>query len=372
MAECEPHSRVVSSAPGVRASSPGPKRLIWCVNHRTLMQSEVPILRSLGWEVFIPKVIPTHDSSYRSAVVSYEFDATLSIPEPELRVLNAIPFYEDAWSPTEEGIVTEYFSAFISSFSFYTTPLSEAARKFKGQVIARVFGREHPLNYTELPSHTSRPDLIGELGDIGERFVFGQGYPNLAEIEDEVLTRGAHTIAVPMAPSIYDDEGRWSGGSGRAIFLCPAITDGGYYTQVYQRIKNAYGDLPHWVFGRQTAPVDDEAVLPYLSDRELVELYERADVFVYPSEEPRHLHYSPVEAMVVGTPVLYRSGSMLDVLAGPGGPGAYDDDASLSEAARRILAGDRALADSVRANQQRIIDTFAFDVARGQWSEVLP
>ena len=94
---------VVFSVRNARKAGPGPKRLIWCVNHRTLMQSEVPILRSLGWEVFIPKVIPTHDSSYRSAAVSYEFDATLSIPEPELRILNAIPFYEDAWSPTSQA-----------------------------------------------------------------------------------------------------------------------------------------------------------------------------------------------------------------------------------------------------------------------------
>ncbi len=37
---------------------------LWIVNHQTLMAAEVPILRSLGWEVFVPKLTP-HDRPAR-------------------------------------------------------------------------------------------------------------------------------------------------------------------------------------------------------------------------------------------------------------------------------------------------------------------
>ncbi len=351
----------------------GPRRLIWAVNHRTLLQSEVPILQSLGWEVFIPKVVPDHDPSYRSAVVTYEYDGALTMNASALDVLNGMAFYEESWSPTERTIINEHFSAFVSSFSYYTTPLSEAARHFDGIVVARVFGREDPLTYTDLPPLTDRPRLLEEIARIGDRFVFGQGYANLADIEEPVLADHAHTIAVPLAPDTYQYSERWSGGSGKAVFLCPGIASGGYYGDVYREIKRLFADLPHVIFGRQTGPVDDDAVLEYLSDDELIDLYASADAFVYPSREPRHLHYSPIEAMVVGTPVLYRRDSMLHVLAGDRATaGRCDSDQDLQDAAMRLVNGDKAFADRIRAEQQHIVDLFHDDLARNQWAEILP
>src|ERR1700726_4866441 len=107
--------------------SSAPRRLLWVVNHRTLMPAEVPILRSLGWEVFVPKVIPDHDPGYRSAAITYEYDAALALPEPALRVLNRHNFYEAGWSPTVEEIVNRYFTVIIAHLSYYTTVTSEAA-----------------------------------------------------------------------------------------------------------------------------------------------------------------------------------------------------------------------------------------------------
>lgn len=354
------------------SSFAGPRRLIWAVNHRTLLQSEVPILRSLGWEVFIPKIIPDHDPSYRSALVTYEYDEHLTVPAAAVQLLNRLAFYEEAWSPTETEIINEFFGVFISSFSFYTTPLSEAARRFAGQTVARVFGREHPLTYSDLPPHTARPDLIQELALLGDRFVFAQGYPNLADIEDPVLSGRKHTVTVPLAPDIYDHRETWMGGSGDAIFLCPGINGGGYYAKVYEGIKTSFGDVAHRIFGRQSGDVDDPAVLAYLSDDELIDLYRTASVFVYPSNEPRHLHYSPIEAMVVGCPVLYRAGSMIDTIAGGLGAGRCVDDSEMRGRAERLIADDQALRDAVIADQQTVVDAFAFELAMSQWAEILP
>ena len=64
------------------------RRLLWIVNHKTLMPAEVPILRSLGWEVFVPKVVPDHDPGFRSAAITWEYDAALGLPRTALAVLN--------------------------------------------------------------------------------------------------------------------------------------------------------------------------------------------------------------------------------------------------------------------------------------------
>jgi hypothetical protein len=345
------------------------KRLLWIVNHQTLMAAEVPILRSLGWEVFIPKQVPV-DVGFRSAIVSYDYDAALGLSRSALAVLNLQNFYLRPWSPTVEAIINEHFDVLITTLSYYTMPLSEAARKFHGLVVARVFGREHPSTYSHWPE-SRRPDFKAELAAIGDRFVLAQGYDNLAEIEEEPLRSHGHTVTVPLPPGVYDHRDTWRGDGDAAVFLCPAINDGGYYAGVYAGIKGSFGDLPHLIFGRQFGEITDPAVLPYLSSTDLIELYAETPVFIYPSAEPRHLHYSPLEAMVVGAPVLYRRGSLMDLIVKERLPGACADDDEMREAARRLLAGDRELADRIRASQARILKHFSVELARRQWESLL-
>jgi hypothetical protein len=347
------------------------RRLLWIVNHRTLMQAEVPILRELGHEVFVPKIIPGNDPEYRSGAVTLEYDASLSVPPTALRVLNSHDFYRRGWSPTLTGILDRYFDVLVTSVSAYITPLSEATRKFRGTVVARVFGREHPRRYSELLAAGPTP-LIEEIGAMGRRFVFGQGYPNLAEIEAQQLRERAETITVPLPAHAFEHQGQWTGRDGHAIFLCPQIRGAGYYREVYDGIKRDFGDFPHRIFGRQVEVVDDPAVLPYLSDDALLDLYRGAPVFVYPSTEPRHVHYSPLEAMVVGTPVLYRRGALLDVLTHRADlPGACADTEEMRAKGRALLGGDRRLAEAVRSAQGRVLEHFTPRLAREQWVAAL-
>jgi hypothetical protein len=349
-----------------------PRRLLWVVNHRTLMPAEVPILRSLGWEVFVPKIIPSHDTGYRSGAISYEYDSALMLPKTALRVLNHHKFYEQPWSATVEDIINEHFSAIIVSFSFYTMPLHESVHKFSGVIIARTFGREHPRTYTELAEGGQQKVLMSDIGALGDRFIFGQAYNNLAEVEARELRCRAHTITVPLPSEFYRHSKGWRGGCDKAIFLCPSIQKGSYYGDIYDGIKRDFGDLPHVIFGRQVGPVDDPAVMPYLSDEDLVSLYATAPVFVYPHTEPRHVHYSPLEAMIIGTPTLYMRGALIDQLTGSADlPGACRDIEEMREKTKRLLNGDANLAEAIRAAQVQVIEYFSSDLARSQWAAVL-
>jgi glycosyltransferase involved in cell wall biosynthesis len=206
---------------------------------------------------------------------------------------------------------------------------------------------------------------------MGERFIFGQGYENLADVEDQELRERAHTITVPLPHHVYEHSDSWIGDENRAILLCPGILQTGYYREVYAGIKRDFGDLPHAIFGRQPETVDDPAVLPYLSDSDLLKLYASAAVFIYPSDEPRHVHYSPVEAMVVGTPVLYRTGALIDTLAGSQLPGACSDTQEMRAKAQRLLDGDHALAEAIRTSQRAVVESFSIEVAAHQWADVL-
>lgn len=348
-----------------------PRRVAWIVNHRTLMPAEVPILLNLGWEIFVPKVMPENDSGYRSGAITYEYDRSLSISPAAIAVLNSHSFYSRDWSPTITQIMNESFQVVVASFSAYVTPLSEAARKFSGVVVARVFGREHPVRYSDIPPVTNRPSMLSEFTALGDRFVFGQGYQNLAEIEEEPMRSRGHTLTVPLPDYVLKRQNSWHGNGSHALFLCPAITDGSYYQAIYKRDKRDFGDMPHQFFGRQLGPVGDPAVLPYMADDELLRLYAAAPVFVYPSTEPRHVHYSPLEAMVVGTPVLYRSGTLIDTLSGAADmPGRCSNTEEMRRKAQELLGGNRVLGEAIRTTQGRVLDAFAVELAAQQWQQL--
>jgi hypothetical protein len=348
-----------------------PRRLLWIVNHKALIPAEVPLFRELGYEVFIPKIIPGQ-GPFRSGAVTWEHDATLTIPPAALTVLNDHPFYERSWSPTLRAIINAHFEVAVVSFSSFVTPLAEAVHHFHGQVMARIFGREHPQRYADVLRVTDQMPLLEKIDAMGKRFIFAQGYSNLAEIEPSALVRNPHTITLPLPPDTFNYAESWRGTGGAAIFLCPSIQATGYYRDLYETIKRDFGDLPHQIFGRQVEEVRDPNVIPYLSEAELFALYADAPVFVYPSLEPRHIHYSPIEAMVVGTPVLYRRGALTDTLAGGADlPGACADAKEMHDKAKRLLGGDKALAEAIRGSQSRIVDTFHMDRARRQWAEVL-
>lgn len=360
------------------STGPGrPRRLLWVVNHKTLLPAEVPIFRELGYEVFIPKIIP-NDPDYRSAVVTYEYDASLTLSRHALDVLNAHEFYGqtylgNTWSPTVCGILNAEFDVLITSFSAFVTPVRESVRKFQGTVMARVFGLEKTRSYAGILDWLGLGDVVDVAEARGRRFVWAQGYDNLADVEPPGLVRHAHTVTVPLPEHIYRYADTWRGGGGEAILLCPDIRMvGGYYKAIYDGIKRDFGDLPHRIFGRQVEDIPDPNLLRYLSLDRLMDVFATAPVFIYPSEEPRHIHYSPIEAMVVGTPVLYRRGALTDNITGGADlPGACATTEEMRDKALRLIAGDAALAEAIRATQQRVVDTFSMDLARRQWAAVL-
>ncbi|MBP0446960.1 hypothetical protein J8J14_19470 [Roseomonas sp. SSH11] len=347
-----------------------PRRMLWVVNHKALIAAELPILRSLGYEIFVPKIIPG-PGPFRSGAVTWDYDATLTIPIDALDILNGHEFYERNWTPTLRRIINSHFDVAVVSLSAFAAPFESAIKHFAGKVLARTFGLEHPRTYSDILDYVGKSRILDDIPRLGERYAFVQGYSNLAEIEPAALGRNAVTVTLPLAPMCYDYENTWTGKGGHAVMLCPSITDG-YYQRIYNGLKENFGDLPHLIFGRQIAPVADAAVLPYMSDEGLFKLYAEAPVFIYPHTEPRHIHYSPIEAMVVGTPVLYLKGSLSDTLASHAPlPGRCDDVKQMHAKAKRLLSGDHGLATDIQNGQHVIIAQFAAELARRQWASVL-
>ncbi len=347
------------------------KRCLWIVNHKTLMPIEFGLLRSFGFEVYMPKIIP-NDPNYRSAIVDYSLDTTLSLDRYMIDFLNRHHFYEEQWSSALTDMLNENFQLLISSWSGYTTPLFEAIRKFEGAVVARVFGREDPARYTDhFPGQMDAPVLIDRIGSGACKFWFGQAFDNLSEIEHENIQKRALYLPVGLPREYFDCENTWIGDDPSALFLCPHILDSGYYANVYKTINEDFTGLPLKIFGRQIDKPKDDRVLHYLGDDELMQLYRRVRVMVYPSIEPRHLHYSPLEAMIVGCPVLYLNCGLLERLAGKRLAGSCADNAEMKEKAKRLLAGDKALSEAIQSSQKIILQKLSDQSVHLAWQAAM-
>jgi glycosyltransferase involved in cell wall biosynthesis len=103
----------------------------------------------------------------------------------------------------------------------------------------------------------------------------------------------------------------------------------------------------------------------------LYSLYQHARLMIYPSIEPRHLHYSPLEAMIIGTPVIYKDGGLLERLAGSALPGQCSTAEEMNEKAKRILGGDQDLINAIRSSQKVILEKLSNRSVHQQWVDAL-
>ena len=75
------------------------------------------------------------------------------------------------------------------------------------------------------------------------------------------------------------------------------------------------------------------------------------------------------QALISGR--LKLGGGLIDRLAGTRLPGACANVLEMKTKARRLIEGDRALAEAIRSNQARVLETFAPEVVKRQWAAAL-
>ena len=339
------------------------RRILWILNHKTLLPAEVPILESLGFEVFTPATTPS-GTEFSSATGRHEKPST--IPAKSHSKLKGHSFYTDPWPSDLIQIINDKFDLVVTAV--IDIPLTQALKHFNGPIIARVFGREAPLTYAELFQHYGCTDLIKHAST---RFMLGQAYSNIDCIEEDFLKEGASTIGCGVPRFIWDKQNTWTRRRDDLLFICPRIESSPYYREKYDIIKSTFGSAVHTIIGAQATRSDDPSVVGFISDDELFSLYASSAAFVYISAEERHLHYSPIEAIIIGMPVLYMRGSMLAMLAGTELPGECHSLDSMREKADRLVRGDESLQGAIIAGQSRILPPFTEDVVKGQWKAAL-
>jgi Glycosyl transferases group 1 len=343
------------------------KRILWLLCHKTLMQYEVPLLRSLGFEVFVPKIIPKTDE-FRSCAVDFSFDESLTIPKHALRVLNSCHFYRGKWPRDAVFYMNRYFgTAFIMPMEGFR----ESVTNFEGNLLMRAFGLINIASY-----HKHLRGFYGEqvfcwINAVRHRFWFAAGYEQLKECEPPLLAERSLYFPIGLSPTFWRNANTWTGTERRLLLFCPSIVKNPYHAAVYKQFKREFGDFPHLIAGKQDVPVNDPHVLGFVSDQELVELYKSCSLFLYPSRERRHVHYSPVEANVVGMPIVFYDDCLLARICNRKVQGAVSSVEEARDLIKAILKGEGDLTTSLKKDQQDIAYYFSDEYCKMVWQKSL-
>lgn len=328
-----------------------PVRVLWLLNHTTLRRFEVAQLRALGiHEIYCPKTFP-YDEGNLSASVDESLDATLSIPEKDLRILNAQNWYDTsslhAWS-----IANQYFR--IAIIGFFPRQIESCARHFHGSIVLRVFGLAKGYSYTRILSEELGPTFIDQLRRLGSRFWFGAGYEHLKDEEDGLLKRRDCFLPVGLEGDVMAHA--WRGTDKRIFFVCPRIETSPYFKSIYRAFKNDFEGLPYVIGGAQPIKVNDPHVLGFVPREQHERNMQELRVMFYHSTEPNHVHYHPFEAIRAGMPLVYMAGGLLDRLGGEDLPGRCKTVQEARRKIERILNDDWGLIGAIRDSQLRLLE----------------
>lgn len=343
------------------------RRVAWILNHMTLRDFEVPLIRSLGYEVWTSKQL-SKEPDFASASADWSDDEHSTLPPDVLDLLNGHNFYDDPLTPEVAEALNLHFGTIIT-IAFQHT-INDLLDGFQGRLVYRAFGREAPLNYTDLFRHYGSRKAYEKIERAGHRFWMAPCYDSIPLIEGSPVRERCVVLPLGLPQRSFDVGEIWRGDERRVLFVCPRIAShAAYYGKIYHDFKRDFGDLPHVVGGNQPRPVDDPNVTGFLPEERFLDLFRRSSAMYYHSREPRHLHYHPIEAMIYGMPVIYLRGGILESSGGEDQPGACDTVAEAREKLQRVLDGDAGFTEAVRKAQRTIAEKFTFDYCRPIWRE---
>lgn len=341
------------------------KRVLWLLSHVALVDMEPAIFEELGYEVYTPK-IPLFDLS---AGITYRYDKTLSIPSSVLERLNQVDFFQRNLDEDIYEILNAYFDVCIVG----STPdlLRNIINKFNGVIGYRAYGRIVSVegNHTSMIVKNLGVSYLKKIDDMGKRFFFLQISENIDEIECECFKRRSRYIPIGFKKG-QKPTSEWRGTEDKLLFVCPRISVNEYFKQVYKNFIKEFKGFDYVIAGSQPVQIEnDKNITGYLENKEYRDLFLNCKVMFYHSQELRHIHYHPLEAIMVGMPLVYMAGGHLDVLGGSELPGRCKTYAEARKKIKRIMKGDRRLIKKIVDSQNVLVEKYDYEYCKDKWVE---
>jgi len=320
-------------------------RILYLLNHKTLTDFEVPILLKDGHEVYLSKNFGSLSSGENSInhSTSRFYDNFLSIHVTTLGILDNIDFYSDHYELTkpELEVINNHFDIIFLTSLTSEKMLNQLSKSFSGDIFFRFFGLSGEASYKNLLKN------IFPSTDFS-RFKYIFSYQEIIDFEtsrSENLDffNKDNSFFVPLGLSnsfVCNYLETYRPSNLRMCFVNSRIDDGpgSYYRNIYIDFLNKFSDIPFVVLGKNNTCVQEKPyILNNLNDNEFYGEFKNSLFMHYHSKEERHLHYHPLEALIIGLPVIFYSQSLLKSIL-PQSPGMCSSDNEMIQKSNLILS----------------------------------
>ena len=368
------------------------KRILWLCSHVILYKIEPKIIESLGFEVFIPKT-SKNDFFY----TTYEYDKNLTIPREDLDILNKFDFYNDVPNKKIIDILNKYFATAISVMTypghFYLM------QYFKGEIVLRAFGLPHNDNYfDDIRNREKSTDkrkirffskldaikfkikkLFNKkytkskylLEKIKDRVLLGYAYKPIIENEKPFFKKRGVYLPMPLASSTWSFENTWVGSINKIMYVCPYMKYDPLQIKAFENFSRNLADLPYNLFGRDVGDNLNKHIIGFLEDKDYIATMQNYKCMFFDSREPRHMRGNQLEAIIIGMPVIYLDGGLMEYLGGKDQPGMCHTYSEAREKIERILNNDENFIREIREKQMKIVESFRNENVKKEWKQNL-
>lgn len=327
---------------------PYKKRVFWLGMHKVLIQTELPRLRKLGYEVFNPPYLS--EVPDQSANLAWDSSQETTLPNAVFDKISSYNFFYNEINDEIAEILNTYFDAVVVTISALW--LSAIAKVYRGRIIFRTYG-QHTLLSNDLAAN----DLLVNLSSRSN-FHFVPHAEEALENEHSWLKRKAQVIPYCLPPDIFEHSDTWTGSFERAsaeiALTCPNI-DNAFFAEHYRFLKGNFPESFYKFFGVQLSTVDDKQIVGTLARNELISRMKRCAAYLYTYTDSRVCYLPPIEMMVLGGPVLFLKGSLLDKYFGENAPGRCENVEDARAKAMRLLDREDTFLSQILASQALVL-----------------
>lgn len=332
-------------------------RCLYICSHQTLIDFEVPILFAAGCEVYCVKSLQNIEARHHTVEAKIDrlnyYDAKLTIPKESVELLNQVHWYTNNRVSVEVmNILNTYFDFVVCTLLTEGNFLQQLVREFQGKVCIRYFGREGDLDYEY---------FMPRFEAAKTKFQFWFSYPEILkhEVERGTSVTQYQSFVIPLGcPEIFFTEylDTWKPSSSpKVCFVCSKINLQGYYTDIFHSFEAHFCDFINKgqvVLLGKNNNIQRSYCKSNLNNKDFYAEMQMSQVMYYHGKEPRHMHYHPLEAVVIGLPLIFHSESLVSVFL-PDSPGKCNTIAEARTKVQRVLDNDTDFINSILTAQAK-------------------
>lgn len=300
-------------------------RILYCASHRILRFEEVSLFIKAGFEV-IPVKIHWNELTEQEPgaddpehVFYPKWRETCSIPDDIIEKIQSIDILKYQDLNQKGGKITYYEACLLNKWIdiIYIPNLLPAVPNvltwFNGLTLFRVYGEGKIMTYDEWAT-TSKTDL-SVLRRYDVRYATMLMLHSLNGPEHASIL-GSNVFQVGPCVTKSRVHGKWKGKHSTKVcnIALSYIERNPHWTEMYHTFCQEFNDIPLRFLGKNSKDIKavkkDERIVGIINDDgAFIDMLTDCRCLMDSGTSPFHTHYTPIEAIMMGIPVIFLESS---------------------------------------------------------------